>query len=51
MEVYCSHLGLASDPERGVRVLGEFFLLHITSKLSEVGGCVFDVFCMSDKND
>lgn len=44
MRVSCAHLGLASEPQRGVRVLGEFFLLLITSELSEVGECVFDVF-------
>lgn len=49
--VSCAHRGFASDPERGVRVIGEFFLLHITSELSEMGECVFGVFCMSDKKD
>lgn len=44
IQVYCAHLGIRADPERGAGFFREFFLLHATSKLSKMGECVSDCF-------
>lgn len=44
IQVYCAYLGICDDPEGRVGSFREFFLLHVTSRLSEMGECDSDCF-------